>query len=232
MLFTEKFGTKDGLAHFLLLPSPGPGLPKVVEAQKGKHKFWAGGRDLCIDARGRQRHPDDRQRHAAALSFLAERLWQAPRPAHGSLTNRPGAGAMAFRDFSGSLGRSSSVAFRRARHDGIYRADASSTDRRLNRSSEAVRSAKDRRLDYSESSPLTSHRRLLRCHCPGGYGVGFSHQSAHCAIARRASLDCRKEMFCNVPSPLADCLLVEAQEPMFQRGSLHAATPRGFGPVG
>lgn len=38
MLYTEKFGTKDGIARFL--PSPWPGLPKPVEAQRAKHKFW------------------------------------------------------------------------------------------------------------------------------------------------------------------------------------------------
>jgi arsenite oxidase large subunit len=38
MLYTEKFGTKDGKAQFK--PSPWPGLPKPVEAQKAKHKFW------------------------------------------------------------------------------------------------------------------------------------------------------------------------------------------------
>ena len=38
MLYTEKFGTKDGKAQFK--PSPWPGLPKSVEAQKAKHKFW------------------------------------------------------------------------------------------------------------------------------------------------------------------------------------------------
>jgi arsenite oxidase large subunit len=38
MLYTEKFGTPDGRARFL--PSPWPGLPKLVEAQKAKHKFW------------------------------------------------------------------------------------------------------------------------------------------------------------------------------------------------
>lgn len=38
MLYTEKFGTKDGIAQFK--PSPWPGLPKPVEAQKAKHKFW------------------------------------------------------------------------------------------------------------------------------------------------------------------------------------------------
>jgi arsenite oxidase large subunit len=38
MLYTEKFGTKDGKAQFK--ESPWPGLPKPVEAQKAKHKFW------------------------------------------------------------------------------------------------------------------------------------------------------------------------------------------------
>jgi hypothetical protein len=34
MLYTDKFGTKDGKAQFK--PSPWPGLPKQVEAQKAK----------------------------------------------------------------------------------------------------------------------------------------------------------------------------------------------------
>jgi arsenite oxidase large subunit len=38
MLYTDKFGTKDGKAQFK--ESPWPGLPKPVEAQKAKHKFW------------------------------------------------------------------------------------------------------------------------------------------------------------------------------------------------
>jgi arsenite oxidase large subunit len=38
MLYTEKFGTKDGKAQFK--PSPWPGLPKPVADQKAKHKFW------------------------------------------------------------------------------------------------------------------------------------------------------------------------------------------------
>jgi arsenite oxidase large subunit len=38
MLYTDKFATKDGKAQFK--PSPWPGLPKPVEAQKAKHKYW------------------------------------------------------------------------------------------------------------------------------------------------------------------------------------------------
>ena len=38
MLYTDKFGTKDGKAQFK--PSPWPGLPQPVQAQKTKHAFW------------------------------------------------------------------------------------------------------------------------------------------------------------------------------------------------
>jgi arsenite oxidase large subunit len=38
MLYTDKFGTDDGLAHFK--PSPWPGLPKPVAEQKDKYRFW------------------------------------------------------------------------------------------------------------------------------------------------------------------------------------------------
>ena len=38
MLFTEKFGTDDGRAHFKA--SPWKGMPDKVLAQKGKYKFW------------------------------------------------------------------------------------------------------------------------------------------------------------------------------------------------
>jgi len=39
MLYTDnKFSTADGKAHFL--PSPWPGLPKPVQAQKDKYRFW------------------------------------------------------------------------------------------------------------------------------------------------------------------------------------------------
>ena len=39
MLYTDnKFDTKDGKAKFL--PSPWPGLPKPVQAQKDKYRFW------------------------------------------------------------------------------------------------------------------------------------------------------------------------------------------------
>ena len=38
MLYTDKFGTKDGKAQFK--QSPWPGLPKPVEVQKAKHKYW------------------------------------------------------------------------------------------------------------------------------------------------------------------------------------------------
>jgi len=38
MLYTEKFGTDDGLAHFK--PSPWNGLFKAVQGQKDKYRFW------------------------------------------------------------------------------------------------------------------------------------------------------------------------------------------------
>jgi len=38
MLYTEKFDTDDGKAHFK--PSPWPGLPQTVSAQKAKYAFW------------------------------------------------------------------------------------------------------------------------------------------------------------------------------------------------
>jgi arsenite oxidase large subunit len=38
MLYTDKFGTDDGLAHFK--PSPWMGLFKSVQAQKDKYRFW------------------------------------------------------------------------------------------------------------------------------------------------------------------------------------------------
>jgi arsenite oxidase large subunit len=38
MLYTDKFGTDDGLAHFK--PSPWNGLFKPVQAQKDKYRFW------------------------------------------------------------------------------------------------------------------------------------------------------------------------------------------------
>ncbi len=38
MLYTDKFGTDDGLAHFK--PSPWNGLFKSVQAQKDKYRFW------------------------------------------------------------------------------------------------------------------------------------------------------------------------------------------------
>jgi arsenite oxidase large subunit len=38
MLYTDKFGTGDGLAHFK--PSPWMGLFKSVQAQKDKYRFW------------------------------------------------------------------------------------------------------------------------------------------------------------------------------------------------
>ncbi len=38
MLFTDKFGTDDGLAHFK--SAPWNGLPKPVQAQKDKYRFW------------------------------------------------------------------------------------------------------------------------------------------------------------------------------------------------
>ena len=38
MLYTDKFGTDDGLAHFK--PPPWPGLPKPVAEQKAKYRFW------------------------------------------------------------------------------------------------------------------------------------------------------------------------------------------------
>ena len=38
MLYTDKFGTDDGLAHFK--PSPWTGLMPAVQKQKEKHRFW------------------------------------------------------------------------------------------------------------------------------------------------------------------------------------------------
>lgn len=38
MLYTDKFGTDDGLAQFM--PSPWKGLFKAVQAQKDKYRFW------------------------------------------------------------------------------------------------------------------------------------------------------------------------------------------------
>ena len=38
MLYTDKFGTDDGLAHFK--PSPWKGFFKSVEAQRAKYRFW------------------------------------------------------------------------------------------------------------------------------------------------------------------------------------------------
>jgi arsenite oxidase large subunit len=38
MLYTDKFGTDDGLAHFK--PSPWNGLPRSVQGQKDKYRFW------------------------------------------------------------------------------------------------------------------------------------------------------------------------------------------------
>lgn len=38
MLYTDKFGTDDGLAHFK--PSPWKGLLPAVQAQKDKYRFW------------------------------------------------------------------------------------------------------------------------------------------------------------------------------------------------
>jgi arsenite oxidase large subunit len=38
MLYTDKFGTDDGLAHFK--PAPWPGLAKPVAEQKAKYRFW------------------------------------------------------------------------------------------------------------------------------------------------------------------------------------------------
>ncbi|MGZ3268716.1 MAG: arsenate reductase (azurin) large subunit [Croceibacterium sp.] len=69
MLYTDKFGTKDGKAQFK--PAPWPGLPKQVEAQKAKHKFWINnGRNNEIWQTGYHNQYDSHVRDRYPMAYI------------------------------------------------------------------------------------------------------------------------------------------------------------------
>ncbi|HNN91444.1 MAG TPA: arsenate reductase (azurin) large subunit [Pseudomonadota bacterium] len=70
MLYEDgKFDTADGKAHFL--PSPYPGLPKAVAAQKSKRRFWINnGRVNEVWQTGYHERHDPQQRARRQMSIL------------------------------------------------------------------------------------------------------------------------------------------------------------------
>ena len=76
MLYTDKFGTDDGLAHFL--PAPWEGMPKPIENQRAKYRFWVNsGRNNEVWQTGYHNQYDEHVRGRYPMAYIEMSLSDA-----------------------------------------------------------------------------------------------------------------------------------------------------------